>query len=213
MRILAPLLVALFLLGSCGSPPKPPTVDGSRKRPVNTLAALELQACRTDLQNTRIVASESTRLAETASTAATRLAIQQQAMSMRPPPEVEMANTVYTVPFAFGSTQVSIPGSDAIALIEQARSASFVMLRARTDGRTDTPAESWIARERAVAVRSYLVQSGIEPTRIRMTWQPVGDPVGDNDTPNGRALNRRVEIELYRFAPRRFSAAEAASSL
>ena len=205
MRASLPIFAVLLFLSSCGLPPKAPTVDESRKRPVNRAAVVELQACKSDLKNTRILASESTRLAESASATATRLALQQQAILTRPPPEVEMANSVYTVLFGFGSAQVSVPSAEASALTEHARSASLVMLRARTDGQVDAPAESRIARDRALAVRTYLVQSGVDPTRIRMTWQPVGDTVSDNTTVSGRALNRRVEIELYRFAPQRLA--------
>jgi len=205
MRASLPLLAVLLALGSCGSPPKPPSVDESRKRPVNAAAAVELQVCKGDLQNARILASETTRLAESASATATRLALQQQAMAARPPVEVELANTVYTVRFGFGSAEVSVPPAESGALLEQARSATLVMLRARTDGQVEAPGESRIARERAIAVRAYLVQSGVDPTRIRMTWQPVGDTVSDNGTPGGRALNRRVEIELYRLAPQRLA--------
>lgn len=211
MQASLPILALLLLVSSCSSPPRPPTVDESRKRPVNAAVAVELQVCKSDLQNTRILANETTRLAESASATATRLAL--QAMSMRPPPEVEMANAVYTVLFGFGSIQVSVPPAEAGALLEHARSASLVMLRARTDGKVEAPAESRIARDRALAVRTYLVQSGVDPTRIRMTWQPVGDTVGDNGTPGGRALNRRVEIELYRFAPQRLAVSTTASAL
>ena len=58
-------LASLALLGACNSPPKPPTVDESQKRPANALMAVELQVCKNDLQNTRIQANESNRLAET----------------------------------------------------------------------------------------------------------------------------------------------------
>lgn len=201
MRASLPIFALLLALCSCASPPKPPTVDESRKRPVNASAAIELQTCKSDLQNTRIVANETTRLAESASATATRLALQQQAMSSRTPPEIELANAVYIVPFAFASVQVAVPVAEGRVLVDQARSASLVMLRARTDGQIESPAESRIARERAIAVRTYLVQAGVDPTRIRMTWQPVGDTVSDNGTASGRALNRRVEIELYRLAP------------
>ena len=205
MRASLPIFVVLLALSSCGSPPKPPTVDESRKRPVNASAAIELQTCKSDLQNTRILANETTRLAESATATATRLALHQQAMSSRPPPEVELGNAVYVVPFAFASVQVTVPVAEGRVLIDQAHSASLVMLRARTDGQFESPAESRIARERAIAVRAYLVQAGVDPTRIRMTWQPVGDTVSDNGTATGRALNRRVEIELYRLAPQRLA--------
>src|SRR3954469_8375718 len=128
MRATLPILAVLVAISSCSSPPKPPAVDESRRRPVNAAAAVELQVCKSDLQNTRILANETTRLAETASATATRLALQQQAVSMRPPTEVEMANAVYTVLFGFGSVQVSVSTAEAGALLEHARSASLVML-------------------------------------------------------------------------------------
>src|SRR5690349_20380331 len=111
MRTPLSFFAALLAISSCSSPPKPPSVDESRKRPVNTASAIELQVCKSDLQNTRILVTETTRLPQSASAAATRLALQQQAMSMRPPPEVEMANAVYTVLFAFGSAEVSVPAA------------------------------------------------------------------------------------------------------
>ena len=83
------LLIAMSLaLWSCSSPPKPPTVDESLKRPANAAVAVELQVCKSELQNTRILASETSRLAESAShnstQMATRLALQQQALAARP---------------------------------------------------------------------------------------------------------------------------------
>ena len=200
------LLISMSLtLGSCSSPPKPPTVDESLKRPANAAVAVELQVCKSDLQNTRILASETTRLADSASQyandMATRLALQQQALAGRPAAAADRPNTVYTVLFAFGSAQVAVPEPGAVQLIEQARTAALVMLRGRTDGATEAPSESRIARDRAAAVRAYLVQAGVEPGRIRTTWQPVGDHSADNGTPGGRDLNRRVEIELYRLPP------------
>lgn len=200
---LSPLLLPwLLLLGSCGSPPKPPAVDESQKRPVNSTMAVELQVCRNDLQNTRIVASESARMAE--STAATlqqfaarqhaTAALQMQAPAPRP-------NSIFTVRFEFGSTRVSIPGEMATALIDEARQAPLIVLRGRTDGANDSPVESRIARERAAAVRDYLVAAGVDAARIRPTYQPAGDHAADNTAATGRAMNRRVEVEVYRAAP------------
>ena len=55
-----------LLLSSCSSPPKPPTVDESTRRPVNSAMAVDLQTCRSELENTRIVAADSARGAEAA---------------------------------------------------------------------------------------------------------------------------------------------------
>lgn len=191
-------LLSLTLV-ACSSPPKPPTVDESQKRPANAQMAVELQVCKNDLQNTRILATESSRLAETTAATLAHMAARQQLLSSIQ--EKAAANSLRIVHFAFNSTQVSIPTAEASALVEEAKVAPLVLLRGRTDGTADTSAESRIAQARANAVRDYLVASGVDPTRIRTTHQPSGDHMADNRNPKGRILNRRVEIEVYRTLP------------
>jgi outer membrane protein OmpA-like peptidoglycan-associated protein len=207
MRPVLPLIPWLLLLSSCSSPPKPPTVDESSRRPANSTMAVELQVCKNDLQNTRILATESGRIAESTAATLERLAARQQALAAV---QVPQANSVFTVRFEFGSTRVVVPADAASALIEDARSAPLVLLRGRTDGATDAPAESRIARDRANAVRDYLVGAGVDPARIRATYQPAGDHAADNSSPSGKGMNRRVEIEVYRALPVAMSSSAAA---
>ena len=203
MRTTAPLVPWLLILASCSSPPKPPTVDERQKRPVNSQMAVELQVCKNDLQNTRLMATESGRLAQTTAATLANMAARQQILTaMQGPTDRQpQANSVFTVRFEFGSTRVVNPTDAAAALVENARASPLILLRGRTDGTSDTPAESRIARDRAAAVRDYLVAAGVDPARIRATYQPAGDHVADNTTAGGRSLNRRVEIELYRALP------------
>ena len=214
MRSAFPLIPLMLALGSCGSPPKPPTVDESTKRPANSAMAIELQVCKSDLQNTRIVANESSRLAETAAATLERVSARQQAMAAMSAavPTAVPANSVFTVRFDFGSARLDVLADTASALIENARAAPLVLLRGRTDGTSDAPAESRIARDRAAAVRDYLVAAGVDPARIRATYQPAGDHAVDNSSPSGRGLNRRVEIEVYRAMPVAMNAVPVASS-
>ena len=207
MRPVLPLIPWLLLVSSCASPPKPPAVDESAKRPANSAMAVELQVCKNDLQNTRILATESSRLAESNAATLERLAAREQALTAI---QVPQANSVFTVRFEFGSTRVVVPPDAASALIEDARSAPLVLLRGRTDGATDAPAESRIARDRANAVRDYLVGAGVDPARIRATYQPAGDHAADNSSPSGKGMNRRVEIEVYRALPVAVSSSAAA---
>lgn len=189
----------IALLSACSSPPKPPTVDETQKRPANVQLAVELQVCKNDLQNTRILANESNRLAETTAATLAHMAVRQQLMASMQ--EKAMANRVHTVHFAFNSTHVTIPTTEATALVDESRAAPLVVLRGRTDGVSDSSSESRIAQARANAVRDYLIAAGVDPTRIRATHQPSGDHVADNRNPQGRHLNRRVEIEVYRALP------------
>ena len=201
--LLCPLLIPwLLLLGSCGSPPKPPTVDESQRRPVNTTMAVELQVCKNDLQNTRILATETGRMAESTAATLQQLVARQQAIAaLQTRTTAPPANSVFMVHFVFGSSKVAIPAEVSAALVDEARSAPLVVLKGRTDGTTDTSAESRIARERAAEVRDYLIAAGVDATRIRATYQPAGDHAADNAGAAGRAMNRRVEIEVYRATP------------
>ena len=203
MRSMSSLIPLLLLLGSCGSPPKPPTVDESLQRPANSAMAVDLQVCKSDLQNTRIIATESSRLAESAAATLARVSAQQQAMTaaQAATPTTSPANSVFSIRFGFGSTRVVVPAETAASLVESARNAPLVLLRGRTDGATDSAAESRIARDRAAAVRDYLVGAGVNAARIRATYQPAGDHAADNSSTAGQGTNRRVEIEVYRALP------------
>jgi len=201
MRPTCLFLPVLLAVGSCKSPPQPPTADPATRRPANTAAAIDAQASKSEAQNARILADESARAARAAADAAARLATQLQAQrpqgSCAEPPR----NRVYTILFPFGSAQLPASVHDTWQLVEDSRSAALVVLSGRTDGSAPTAGEARIARERATAVQAYLIAAGVPPARIRATWQPVGDHAADNDSPQGRALNRRVEIEIYRAAP------------
>jgi len=49
---------------------------------------------------------------------------------------------------------------------------------------------------RAESVKAYLVSKGVEPNRIYTEGKGEKQPVADNKTRDGRAKNRRVEIEV-----------------
>ena len=53
-----------------------------------------------------------------------------------------------------------------------------------------------LSNERATAVLSYLANQGVAATRMTAEGVPMADYVATNDTPEGRAQNRRVEIYI-----------------
>ncbi len=53
-----------------------------------------------------------------------------------------------------------------------------------------------LSERRAEAVKSYLVSKGIDGSKIKTVGRGQTQPVADNKTPQGRAQNRRVELEV-----------------
>lgn len=73
-------------------------------------------------------------------------------------------------------------------------------LRIEVSGHTDPvgteQVNSALSRKRADAVKWYLVDHGIEATRIATTGLGATKPIADNETIEGRAKNRRIEFRL-----------------
>jgi OOP family OmpA-OmpF porin len=53
-----------------------------------------------------------------------------------------------------------------------------------------------LSLRRAEAVKAYLTKNGIEASRVYTEGKAFAEPVGDNKTAIGRALNRRSVIEV-----------------
>ena len=56
-----------------------------------------------------------------------------------------------------------------------------------------------LSERRAVAMKNRLVQSGIDADSIRLFPVGEGEPIADNDTESGQAINRRGMF-LFRSA-------------
>lgn len=71
-------------------------------------------------------------------------------------------------------------------------------LKFEIDGHTDNSGQSThnltLSQQRAASVKKQLVSMGIDASRL--TTKGFGDtkPIADNNTPEGRANNRRVEF-------------------
>jgi OOP family OmpA-OmpF porin len=70
-----------------------------------------------------------------------------------------------------------------------------------TDSTGPTGYNQKLSVKRAEAVKAYLVSKGIEKNRVYTEGKGESQPVADNKTKQGRAKNRRVEIEVVGTRP------------
>jgi outer membrane protein OmpA-like peptidoglycan-associated protein len=80
-----------------------------------------------------------------------------------------------------------------------ARAANRIYLHGHTDAYVASETGTELAIRRAVEVRRLLISLNVEPERIRLFYRGAGNFVANNGTPEGKALNRRVEIELRKW--------------
>jgi outer membrane protein OmpA-like peptidoglycan-associated protein len=71
-----------------------------------------------------------------------------------------------------------------------------VMLGGHTDSVGATDYNMNLSEMRALEVKNYLIRNGLHPGRILTQWFGPHRPAADNNSPDGRYLNRRVVIEL-----------------
>jgi outer membrane protein OmpA-like peptidoglycan-associated protein len=74
-------------------------------------------------------------------------------------------------------------------------SALRVELIGHTDSQGSAPYNLDLSQRRAAAVYLWLVQHGIDSGRLRSDGRGLMEPIADNETDSGRALNRRVEVK------------------
>ena len=63
-----------------------------------------------------------------------------------------------------------------------------------TDATADPQHNEALSLDRANAIKAALVERGVDPQRLLTAGAGEGRPVAANNTPEGRALNRRVEL-------------------
>lgn len=100
--------------------------------------------------------------------------------------------------FASGSSKL-LPGADA-KLDEVVNAATqFPDVQLDVSGHTDNVGNAAknvkLSQERADAVKAYLVKKGVAAERIHTKGYGADNPIAGNDTAEGRAKNRRVEVK------------------
>ena len=101
----------------------------------------------------------------------------------------------------FSTGKAIITESSYAALIELAellkkKSEWKIKLEGHTDDIGKASSNLILSKRRVEAVKLYLVNNGIDETRIIAKFYGQTKPIGDNTTEEGRRMNRRVEMTI-----------------
>lgn len=115
-----------------------------------------------------------------------------------PPPDNCGRIVLRGVNFAFDSAEIDAASAGVLDVAaEQLQGCPNVAVS--VDGYTDAiGTEAYnqaLSERRANAVMGHLVDRGVSATRLTATGFGESNPVASNDTAEGRALNRRVELK------------------
>lgn len=99
--------------------------------------------------------------------------------------------------FATNSSTLSDASKSALrnfAISVKANPDTYIKIVGHTDNTGKVDYNQILSEKRAKSVYDYLMMQGISSDRMSYEGKGIHQPVADNNTPEGRALNRRVEI-------------------
>jgi len=82
------------------------------------------------------------------------------------------------------------------AILQSLLTDSNIMIEGHTDNSGSADFNQRLSEQRAKAVMQYLIERGIEASRLQAVGYGLTKPVADNKTEEGRARNRRVELVI-----------------
>jgi outer membrane protein OmpA-like peptidoglycan-associated protein len=100
---------------------------------------------------------------------------------------------------------------DAVAQLMKNHPESRVLIEGFTDDRGGNALNQRLSEQRARSVHEALVARGIDASRIEVAGRGPAQPVASNDTAEGRAQNRRVELTFSAEGANQLASAPAAA--
>ena len=89
------------------------------------------------------------------------------------------------------------PTLNSVALVVQKYNRTLIDVYGHTDSTGSDAHNLDLSQRRALSVASYLNAQGVDNRRFSIVGYGKTRPIASNATPEGRALNRRVEIQLF----------------
>ena len=114
---------------------------------------------------------------------------------------IQETGMIFRVMHGFAKTDFHPSKGLQTQLLQAARAGKRIDIRGRTDAPNANEIDREIAMQRALNARVFLANNGIHPRKMHIDYKASGDHVADNSTVEGRARNRRVEIETAGITP------------
>jgi outer membrane protein OmpA-like peptidoglycan-associated protein len=118
---------------------------------------------------------------------------------------LENRDVILSLPgLRFASGKAEIPEEDRPLLDKlvqtvQSLPGSRLVVEGHTDSQGSPEKNQALSEQRAAAIRDFLAQNaGVDAAKITLLGYGASRPVASNDTEEGRALNRRIEITIAR---------------
>ncbi len=93
--------------------------------------------------------------------------------------------------------QASYSSLDGLAMLLKSHPEWSVILKGYTDNSGNAAKNLQLSKDRAASVKNYLINKGVSAANIQSQGYGSANPIASNSTLDGRAKNRRVEIELF----------------
>ena len=105
------------------------------------------------------------------------------------------------ITFLFASDEITQQGKlilDDVVNVLTEHPEFDVIIKGHTDSIGEDSINLELSQLRAQSVLNYLANTGIQASRLTATGFGESAPIADNDSKEGRALNRRIEFTVSR---------------
>lgn len=114
--------------------------------------------------------------------------------------KITLAKAEGVANFKVNSARLTPAGRAAVdEVIEELRGfdrVKSIVITGHTDSTGSAAYNQKLSERRAAAVRDYMISRGVNPALLTAIGAGEDQPIADNGTKEGRAMNRRVEIEI-----------------
>jgi outer membrane protein OmpA-like peptidoglycan-associated protein len=174
-------------------PPQQVIDEGTRARAENERLTREIERLKSELGR---VQAELAAALKSNNQDPKKLAKVNQSIEKMEQKAAEIGTALLRAHFGYASSKFDPPADVGEAMVSAGTKAKRINVRGHSDNTGSAEANRVLAMSRAVAARNYLTARGVEKNKVFVFSRGSSEPLGDNSTEEGRAQNRRVDVEF-----------------